>query len=150
MSATDRCANGEDRLHEAILPFSFAHKRPKPRTGLTPTAVDDEFELVIICTCENEHEPLTIEMTSRGVLANVTGNALCWFGLFEFLTAHLADKPQSKLLQRWNQGSGSVYRVGEQALGISNCASAVYVLNSNGLLASAPWLECSETGVRNR
>jgi hypothetical protein len=78
------------------------HKRPKPRTGYIPTAVDDEFELVIVCLCEHDHEPLEVAFTQSGGPALVTGNTRCWFGLFEWLTAHLEKKPEAKLLQLWN------------------------------------------------
>ena len=42
-------------------------------------------------------------MTQTGKPVLVTGNSLCWFGLFEWLTAHLKkDQPDTKLLQLWN------------------------------------------------
>ena len=78
------------------------HKRPKPRTGYIPTAVDDEFELVIVCLCEHDHESLEVTFTQTGKPVLVTGNPCCWFGLFEWLTAHLKKKPDAKLLQLWN------------------------------------------------
>lgn len=78
------------------------HKRPKPRTGHLPTAVDDEFELVIICLCEYDHEELVVEVTQTGRPKVVTGNLFCWYGLFCWITAHLADNPDKKLIQLWN------------------------------------------------
>ena len=80
----------------------FAHKRPKSRGGYTPTAVDDEFELVLVCLCTHDHEALEVTVTQTGTPVLVTGNTLCWFGLFEWLTAHLKDQPDTKLLQLWN------------------------------------------------
>ena len=76
------------------------HKRAKPRNGPVPYATDDDFELVVVCTCAENHEELLVEVNQDGKPKEVEGNDACWFGLFEFCTSHL--KPTMKLLQNWN------------------------------------------------
>ena len=76
-------------------------------------AADDDFELVIACTCTHDHQPLTVELSQEVEIKNVEGNDLCWFGLFEFCTKHLKETPNKKLLQNWNarkRGWGSQNR----------------------------------------
>ena len=82
------------------------HKRAKPRNGVAPYAIDDDFELVIVCTCSRDHEQLVVEFNQRGQPKATEGNDSCWLGLFEFCASHLAEKPGKKLLQNWNQCLG--------------------------------------------
>ena len=93
--------NGCFCIHEVILNY-FMHTRAKPRNGVAPCAVDEEFELVITCTCSQDHEPLLVEFNQRGMPKKVSGNDACWYGLFVFCTSHLTATPGKKLLQNWN------------------------------------------------
>ena len=87
--------------------INLMHKRAKPRNGVAPYAIDDEFELVITCTCSRDHEPLIIDFNQRGQPKKETkGNDSCWLGLFDFCTSYLAKTPGKKLLQNWNQCLG--------------------------------------------
>ena len=83
--------------------INLMHKRAKPRNGTAPYAIDDEFELVIVCTCSRDHVPLVVDFNQKGIPKSTKGNASCWLGLFEFSTGHLAATPGKKLLQNWNQ-----------------------------------------------
>ena len=42
-------------------------RRVKVRNAADPTAVDQEFELTIVCTCIEEHEPIEIAFNTRGI-----------------------------------------------------------------------------------
>ena len=92
--------------------INFMHKRAKPRNGVAPYAVDDEFDLVIICTCRQDHEPLTVDFNQKGEPKKTEGNDACWLGLFEFCTGHLAKTPEKKLLQNWKQCLGDFHSTG--------------------------------------
>ena len=78
------------------------HKRAKPRNGPMPYAVDDDFELVVVCTCAENHEALVVEVSQDGKPKEMKGNDACWFGLYEFCTGHLKPTSTTKLLQNWN------------------------------------------------
>ena len=78
------------------------HKRAKPRNGPVPYAVDDDSELVVVCTCAEHHEALVVGVGQAGNPKEMKGNDACWFGLFQFCTSHLKPNGTTKLLQNWN------------------------------------------------
>jgi len=92
-----KCEDGQ------IRPFVISkYKRVKNRNATSPSRLTDEFELVIPCLCDKEHEPIDIEWDSEGnPVGAVNGNINCWFGLFDYLTKDLHDQTQ-KLIQNFN------------------------------------------------
>ena len=51
-----------------VRPIAVASwRRVKVRNAADPTAVDQEFELTIVCTCIEEHEPIEISFNTRGI-----------------------------------------------------------------------------------
>ena len=49
-------------------------RRVKVRNAADPTAVDQEFELTIVCTCIEEHEPIEIAFNTRGIYVKTFRN----------------------------------------------------------------------------
>ena len=47
-------------------------RRVKVRNAADPTAVDEEFELTVVCTCVEEHDPIDIVFNIRGIYVNKT------------------------------------------------------------------------------
>ena len=92
-----KCEDGKMR------PFVISkYKRVKNRNATSPSRLTDEFELVIPCLCDKEHDPIDIEWDSEGnPVGAVNGNVHCWFGLFDYLTKDLHDQTQ-KLIQNFN------------------------------------------------
>ena len=91
-----KCEDGKMR------PFVISkYKRVKNRNATSPSRLTDEFELVIPCLCDKEHDPIDIEWDSEGnPVGAVNGNVHCWYGLFDYLT-NLQDRTQ-KLIQNFN------------------------------------------------
>ena len=92
-----KCEDGRMR------PFVISkYKRVKNRNATNPSRLADEFELVIPCLCDKEHQPIDIEWNDEGnPVGEVIGNVHCWFGLFDYLTKDLKDQKQ-KLIQNFN------------------------------------------------
>ena len=92
-----KCEDGITR------PFVVSkYKRVKNRNATNPSRLSDEFELVIPCLCDKEHEPIDIEWDNEGnPVGAVNGNVHCWYGLFDYLTKDLHDRTQ-KLIQNFN------------------------------------------------
>ena len=95
-------AEQNGNIYEAVE--KLMHRRAKVRNGVAPYAVDDEFELVVPCTCAEDHKPLTVDINQSGQPKEIKGNDACWYGMFEFCTSHL-KKPTTKLLQNWKQSA---------------------------------------------
>jgi hypothetical protein len=92
-----KCEDGITR------PFVVSkYKRVKNRNATNPSRLSDEFELVIPCLCDKEHDPIDIEWDNEGnPVGAVNGNMHCWYGLFDYLTKDLQDQTQ-KLIQNFN------------------------------------------------
>ena len=92
-----KCEDGITR------PFVVSkYKRVKNRNATNPSRLADEFELVIPCLCDKEHEPIDIEGNNEGnPVGAVNANVHCWYGLFDYLTKDLQDRTQ-KLIQNFN------------------------------------------------
>ena len=92
-----KCEDGK------LRPFVISkYKRVKNRNATSPSRLTDEFELVIPCLCDKEHQPIDIEWDNEGnPVGAVNGNVHCWFGLFDYLTKDLHD-PTQKLIQNFN------------------------------------------------
>ena len=92
-----KCEDGRMR------PFVISkYKRVKNKNATGPSRLADEFELVIPCLCEKEHQPIDIEWDDEGnPVGEVIGNVHCWYGLFDYLTKDLKDQNQ-KLIQNFN------------------------------------------------
>ena len=108
------------------------HRRAKVRNGVAPYAVDDEFELVVPCTCAEDHKPLTVDINQSGQPKEIKGNDACWYGMFEFCTSHL-KKPTTKLLQNWKQSADCFFLVPKSLV-----RRGSKILKSVTSLASAP------------
>ena len=108
LGSIQKLSNNRDE-EGRLRPLAQAtYSRMKNRNGASPTRVDEEFDLVFVCLCEDGHMPIKIVWNRDGnatVIRTqallIQGNVFCWFGLLEFVTDHLVGQPNAKLVQKW-------------------------------------------------
>ena len=110
LAAGEKLSNNRDEVGQLRPIAQATYARIKNRNGANPTRVDEDFDLVIICLCEEEHVPIEIVWERDGnpkVIRTqallIQGNVFCWYGLFVWLTNHLVGQPNAKLVQKWNK-----------------------------------------------
>ena len=78
------------------------YNRVKNSNGACPNRPDEDFELAIVCLCKGHHEPIIFEPDKdgnpRGI---VTGNLLCWWGLFEWIIKDIKNKDEKLIKNQW-------------------------------------------------
>ena len=109
LASIEKLSNNRDE-EDRLRPIAQStYNRLKNRNGANPTRADEEFDLVIVCLCDQGHLPIDIVWDRTGnakVIRSqallIQGNVYCWYGLFEWLTNHLEQNRNAKLIQKWN------------------------------------------------
>lgn len=79
-----------------------SYNRVKNRNGAWSTRPDEDFELAIVCLCDEDHEPIVFVPDRDGnPIGVVTGNLLCWFGLFEWVVKDVVSKKDKLITNQW-------------------------------------------------